>query len=178
MDKRPECSIDRVELQDPAILQEYGQDCDLSCYMCQKEFKKGDSNTSHKTCQQDTDASSHNLAAQLLSCNGRPVVSTCPGSIAYVLYTSGTTGDPKMVRVPHCSIVPNVVDLRSRFTITPDDVIFNAAPLTFDPSIVEVISSLAHFTDINLVHCYSPINYPVISPPIRYSCLFQLVVNY
>jgi hypothetical protein len=35
-------------------------------------------------------------------------------------------------------VVPNVVDLRGRFAMSPDDVVFNAAPLTFDPSVVEV----------------------------------------
>ena len=65
-----------------------------------------------------------------------------PEAIAYVLSTSGTTGRPVSVRVPHCSIVPNILDLRSRFRLTPDDVIFNASPLTFDPSVVEVSSIL------------------------------------
>ena len=61
-----------------------------------------------------------------------------PTSLAYVLQTSGTTGRPKPVRVPHCCIVPNIADLSRRFSMCPDDCVFNAAPLTFDPSIVEV----------------------------------------
>ena len=61
-----------------------------------------------------------------------------PASLAYVMHTSGTTGRPKLVRVPHCCIVPNIVDLTQRFSVCPDDCIFNAAPLTFDPSVVEV----------------------------------------
>ena len=32
--------------------------------------------------------------------------------LAYVMTTSGTTGLPKIVRVPHCCIIPNIVDLR------------------------------------------------------------------
>ena len=32
-------------------------------------------------------------------------------SLAYVMQTSGTTGDPKAVRVPHRCIVPNITDL-------------------------------------------------------------------
>lgn len=32
-------------------------------------------------------------------------------SIAYLVHTSGSTGEPKIVRVPHSCIVPNVMDL-------------------------------------------------------------------
>lgn len=35
------------------------------------------------------------------------------GSLAYALHTSGTTGLPKTVRVPHHCIVPNILHLRS-----------------------------------------------------------------
>lgn len=37
------------------------------------------------------------------------------GDLAYVLHTSGTTGRPKIVRVPHKCILPNIVHLRSVF---------------------------------------------------------------
>lgn len=33
-------------------------------------------------------------------------------SLAYVLHTSGTTGIPKIVRVPHKCIVPNIQHLK------------------------------------------------------------------
>ena len=72
------------------------------------------------------------------SCEGLPRPLLSPMGIAFVLSTSGTTGKPVLVRVPHCSIVPNILDLRSKFNISPDDVVFNASPLTFDPSVVEV----------------------------------------
>lgn len=35
-----------------------------------------------------------------------------PEDLAYIMTTSGTTGLPKIVRVPHHCIVPNIVDLR------------------------------------------------------------------
>lgn len=35
--------------------------------------------------------------------------------LAYVLHTSGTTGRPKIVRVPHKCILPNIVHLRLVF---------------------------------------------------------------
>ncbi|KFM59150.1 Acyl-CoA synthetase family member 4, partial [Stegodyphus mimosarum] len=58
--------------------------------------------------------------------------------LAYIAQTSGTTGEPKIVQVPHHCIVPNILDLRSRFNVKPDDVILQCTPLTFDPSVIEV----------------------------------------
>ncbi|XP_070804842.1 beta-alanine-activating enzyme [Pituophis catenifer annectens] len=64
-------------------------------------------------------------------------------SLAYVLHTSGTTGLPKIVRVPHKCIVPNILHFRELFKITPDDVVFMASPLTFDPSVIDLFITLA-----------------------------------
>ncbi|XP_067453656.1 beta-alanine-activating enzyme isoform X1 [Thunnus thynnus] len=65
------------------------------------------------------------------------------GDLAYVLHTSGTTGLPKIVRVPHKCILPNVLHLSSLFQISADDVVFLASPLTFDPSVVEIFLALS-----------------------------------
>ncbi|XP_052054639.1 beta-alanine-activating enzyme isoform X1 [Apodemus sylvaticus] len=65
------------------------------------------------------------------------------GCLAYVLHTSGTTGTPKIVRVPHACILPNIQHFRSLFDITREDVLFLASPLTFDPSVVEIFVSLS-----------------------------------
>ncbi|XP_063166650.1 beta-alanine-activating enzyme isoform X2 [Candoia aspera] len=64
-------------------------------------------------------------------------------SLAYILHTSGTTGVPRIVRVPHKCIVPNILHLSEIFKITPDDVVFMASPLTFDPSVIELFITLA-----------------------------------
>ncbi|XP_055491682.1 beta-alanine-activating enzyme isoform X2 [Leucoraja erinacea] len=66
----------------------------------------------------------------------------CHGFLAYILQTSGTTGVPKIVRVPHQCIVPNIQHLMSIFDVSSDDVIFMASPLTFDPSIIEIFLAL------------------------------------
>ncbi|KAM9357795.1 beta-alanine-activating enzyme [Symphorus nematophorus] len=63
--------------------------------------------------------------------------------LAYVLHTSGTTGLPKIVRVPHKCIVPNILHLRSLFQMRADDVVFLASPLTFDPSVVDIFLALS-----------------------------------
>ncbi|XP_053113285.1 beta-alanine-activating enzyme isoform X2 [Hemicordylus capensis] len=71
--------------------------------------------------------------------------------LAYVLHTSGTTGTPKIVRVPHKCIVPNILHLRDLFEITPDDMVFMASPLTFDPSVVELFIALASGASLLIV---------------------------
>ncbi|NWW85512.1 ACSF4 enzyme, partial [Rhynochetos jubatus] len=71
--------------------------------------------------------------------------------LAYVLHTSGTTGIPKIVRVPHKCIVPNIQHLRSVFEITQDDTLFLASPLTFDPSVVELFVALTSGASILVV---------------------------
>ncbi|XP_033107191.1 beta-alanine-activating enzyme-like [Anneissia japonica] len=63
--------------------------------------------------------------------------------IAYAMHTSGTTGRPKIVRVPHRCIVPNIISLRTKLKVTHDDVVFMASPLTFDPCIVEMFLALS-----------------------------------
>ncbi|XP_034387231.1 beta-alanine-activating enzyme [Cyclopterus lumpus] len=66
-----------------------------------------------------------------------------PGDLAYVLHTSGTTGLPKIVRVPHGCILPNILHLRSLFQMSAGDVVLLASPLTFDPSVVDVFLALS-----------------------------------
>ncbi|XP_053259085.1 beta-alanine-activating enzyme isoform X1 [Podarcis raffonei] len=72
-------------------------------------------------------------------------------SIAYILHTSGTTGIPKIVRVPHKCILPNILHLRDVFKVTPDDTVFMASPLTFDPSVIELFIALASGASLLIV---------------------------
>ena len=106
---------------DSKLLDLYQAEVEVSCTLCEN-------NPSHQTDFTSTDQMMDTWAFPNLP----------PTSLAYMLHTSGTTGLPKYIKVPHCCIAPNVVDLRQRFSINSDDVIFNAAPLTFDPSAVEV----------------------------------------
>ncbi|XP_060044011.1 beta-alanine-activating enzyme isoform X3 [Erinaceus europaeus] len=71
--------------------------------------------------------------------------------LAYVLHTSGTTGTPKIVRVPHSCIVPNIQHFRVLFEITQQDVLFLASPLTFDPSVVEIFAALSSGASLLIV---------------------------
>lgn len=71
--------------------------------------------------------------------------------LAYVLHTSGTTGTPKIVRVPHACILPNIQHFRLLFDVTKEDVLFLASPLTFDPSAVEIFVALSSGASLLIV---------------------------
>ncbi|XP_041646603.1 beta-alanine-activating enzyme [Cheilinus undulatus] len=71
--------------------------------------------------------------------------------LAYVLHTSGTTGVPKTVRVPHRCILPNILHLRSLFQMSSGDVVLLASPLTFDPSVVDLFLALSSGAQLLIV---------------------------
>ena len=61
--------------------------------------------------------------------------------VAYVAYTSGSTGAPKGVCVPHRAVLRLVVGARF-LPVTADDVFLHFAPLAFDASTLEVWGAL------------------------------------
>lgn len=61
--------------------------------------------------------------------------------VAYLLYTSGSTGVPKGVLTPHRGVVRLVRDNDS-LVFGPDEVFLQAAPLSFDASTLEIWGAL------------------------------------
>lgn len=69
-----------------------------------------------------------------------------PGSsstdLAYVLYTSGSTGQPKGVMVSHRSAVNRLFGMQEDYHLTTGDVVLQKTPFTFDVSIWEFFWTL------------------------------------
>ncbi|ASS75461.1 hypothetical protein CIG75_11055 [Tumebacillus algifaecis] len=61
-----------------------------------------------------------------------------PDSVAYVMYTSGTTGNPKGILIPHRGIVRLVYGPSAALPYISDDVGLQYAPIAFDASTVEI----------------------------------------
>ncbi|GGQ68156.1 hypothetical protein GCM10010166_42720 [Couchioplanes caeruleus subsp. azureus] len=61
---------------------------------------------------------------------------------AYVLFTSGSTGEPKPVATGHRAIATTVRSLRDLFGITPDDRVLQFASLNWDTCFEEILPAL------------------------------------
>ncbi|MFI7668050.1 amino acid adenylation domain-containing protein [Nocardia sp. NPDC049526] len=66
-----------------------------------------------------------------------------PHNIAYVLFTSGSTGRPKGVAVLHGSVVNQLRWVNEIYALTPNDVVLQKSPATFDMSVWELFATLA-----------------------------------
>ncbi|MCG8606860.1 AMP-binding protein, partial [bacterium] len=71
-----------------------------------------------------------------------PLMQTIENDLAYILYTSGSTGDPKGVMISHLNALTFVNWAFDCVRITPDDRVSNHAPLHFDLSVFDVFASI------------------------------------
>lgn len=67
-----------------------------------------------------------------------PGLSISPNNLAYVMYTSGSTGEPKGVMVEHRQVFNCISWMQEKFRLTAKDVIIQRTNLSFDPSVWEI----------------------------------------
>jgi amino acid adenylation domain-containing protein len=66
------------------------------------------------------------------------VVYTQPHNLAYVLYTSGTTGNPKGVMIKHSGIVNRILWMQQEYNLNDNDSVLQKTPYVFDVSVWEL----------------------------------------
>ncbi|TPG89204.1 amino acid adenylation domain-containing protein [Brevibacillus laterosporus] len=80
--------------------------------------------------------------------NLEPIV--CPNNLIYILYTSGTTGQPKGVMIEHQSVVNIVCWFSDKFFERMNHKMILMAEYTFDPSVEQIFGTLLNGATL---HC-------------------------
>lgn len=63
-------------------------------------------------------------------------------SPAYIMFTSGSTGEPKGATMSHANLLYFIAWAKNRFSITPNDILTNVNPIYFDNSVFDFYSAL------------------------------------
>lgn len=64
-------------------------------------------------------------------------------ALAYVLYTSGSTGEPKGVEIPHVAAMNTILDLNRRLSLDSHDRTLALSALEFDLSVYDIFAPLS-----------------------------------
>lgn len=64
-------------------------------------------------------------------------------SLAYIIFTSGSSGEPKGVEITHCSAWNTIKDINDRFSINCNDRVLNVSAYTFDLSVYDFFGLLS-----------------------------------
>lgn len=71
------------------------------------------------------------------------IVHTAPSDLAYILYTSGSTGSPKGVMAPEKQVIFCIDAINRRLGNCPEDRILDSLPLSFDYGLYQAFLSLS-----------------------------------
>ena len=69
----------------------------------------------------------------------------------YIMFTSGSTGEPKGVTVPHRGVIDYALWVERTFKINADSRLGNQAPFYFDNSIFDIYSMLLTGAEMNII---------------------------
>ena len=73
-----------------------------------------------------------------VDCDGRCETEPSGDDLAYVMYTSGSTGEPKGVMIEHAAVVNTILDINRRFNVGPTDRVLATSSFGFDLSVFDM----------------------------------------
>ncbi|SOJ57555.1 Phenyloxazoline synthase MbtB [Mycobacterium simulans] len=79
----------------------------------------------------------------MIQCAQVEPVRVDPSDTAYVVYTSGSTGEPKGVLVSHATALNTIVDVNRRNEVGPADSLLAVSALDFDLSVYDIFGPLS-----------------------------------
>lgn len=71
-----------------------------------------------------------------------PLVTQSADDLAYVIFTSGTTGTPKGVMISHYSAYNTIFNINKKFQVNSNDLFFALSNLEFDLSVYDIFGAL------------------------------------
>ncbi len=100
--------------------------------VCDKRTKV----TAARACATVVDAASESAGT-----TGAGPAAVCPATAAYVMFTSGSTGEPKPVLVPHRAAIALAAAAAQTYQLTPADVVAQVHALALDVSVEELFGA-------------------------------------
>lgn len=90
----------------------------------------------------DSDVTIQSFESYVNGFDSREIVNNYPDiDTASLLYTSGSTGDPKGVIMTHLNMITAIESITTYLQNRPDDIILNYLPLAFDYGLYQVLMS-------------------------------------
>nr|WP_240509240.1 non-ribosomal peptide synthetase [Streptomyces agglomeratus] len=93
----------------------------------------------------------HLLVDKVTAAGAHPCPALLPDNLAYLMYTSGSSGVPKGVGITHASVTLCARELATRFAMKPGGITLASTSVSFDVSVFEIVATLASGGTIDMV---------------------------